>query len=274
MSPVLPAANLVGPDTRESLVAREACPALSEHRIRLCGVSETRHGFRFVRHAWDHSQVLVGCAGSGLVLVDGVWRELLPGQAYLCPAGALHAYVCPQAGAWTVAWAILVEDGSLPRLVTSPTAQVASCDHRPFHDAIANLHREAVGQAEPALLRQWADLVAILAHRILVPAAGDDRLWRLWEEVDADLGRDWTLADLARVAGLGPEQLRRLCQRHLGASPVAHLAHLRLRRAAALLAAGGRSVGEVAEMVGYANPYAFSTAFRRRHGIPPSGFLR
>lgn len=269
----LPPAHEIGADTREWLVGPETCPALAGLRIRLCGVSAARPGFRFVRHAWENSQVLVGVAGTGRVLVDGAWRDLAPGQAYVTPAGALHAYHCPDGGAWTAAWAILIEDGG-PRLVSAGAPLVASCDPRPIHDAIANLHRESVGRGEAPVLGLWAGLVSALVRRAIEPAAGDDRLWRLWEQVDADLGRPWTLGDLARLAGTGPEQLRRLCVRHHRASPVAHLAHLRLRRAAALLAAGGRSVAEVAAMVGYANPYAFSTAFRRQHGLPPSAFLR
>lgn len=264
----------IGSGTRESLVPVASVPALREHRIELCGISAAVPGFSFVRHAWERSQVLASCTGAGEVLLDGAWRELPPGQAYICPAGVLHAYRCPAGGAWTACWAILEEDEAQPRLVASAGPLVAACDHRGLHDAIANLHRELVGPADPALLRQWADLVGALIDRALAPAAGDDRLWRLWEAVDADLARPWTLGDLARHAGLGPEQLRRLCLRHLGASPVAHLARLRLRRAAALLAAGGRSVGEVAALVGYGDAFAFSTAFRRHHGKPPSGFRR
>lgn len=264
----------IGAGTRESLVPAAGVPALAEHRIELCGISQATPEFRFVRHAWERSQVLVGCAGEGRVLVDGAWRPLPAGMAYITPAGALHAYHCPEGGAWTLCWAILDEGEGLPRLAASAGPLVVACDHRALHDAIANLHRELVGRGDAALMRQWADLVGALVGRALAPAAGDDRLWRLWEAVDADLARSWTLGDLARLAGLGPEQLRRLCLRHLGASPVAHLASLRLRRAAALLAAGGRGVGEVAALVGYGDAFAFSTAFRRHHGRPPSAFRR
>lgn len=260
----------VGPDTREWVVAGSSVPALSGSGIELCGVSAARPGFAFVRHAWDRSQLLLSLSPGGRCLVDGSWRDLAAGEGYLTPAGATHAYHCRPRTSWLLVWAILVEaDGSARRLTADRPVIVAG-DARPLHDAILNLHRESLGAADPMLARLWADVVIALVARHLAPVRTDQRLWRLWEEVDADLARPWTLGDLARLAGLGGEQLRRLCLRHLGASPVQHLTRLRMRRAATILGSGGRQVAEVARAVGYENAFAFSTAFRRHHGVPPS----
>ena len=45
-----------------------------------------------------------------------------------------------------------------------------------------------------------------------------------------------------------------------------------MRRAAALLAAESYTVEAVARLVGYENPYTFSTAFKRQMGAPPSAY--
>ncbi|MBN8526841.1 MAG: helix-turn-helix transcriptional regulator [Planctomycetes bacterium] len=260
----------IGSETREWLVAATASPALREARIQLCGVSAARPGFSFVRRCPEHSQLLLSLSPGGEAVLDGAWCELRPGQGYLTPPGAPHAYRCQPRAEWLAVWAILIEDDDAPRLVTAEVPALIEADARPLHDATLNLHRESVGGSDPQHLRLWSELVAALVRRHLAPVATDQRLWRLWEEVDADLGRPWTLGDLARHAGLGPEQLRRLCLRHLGASPMQHLARLRMRRAAALLATGGRGVATVAAAVGYDNAFAFSTAFRRIMGRPPS----
>ena len=51
--------------------------------------------------------------------------------------------------------------------------------------------------------------------------------------------------------------------------PMAYLAEWRLSVAADLLRDGLETVEAVGRRVGYANPFAFSTAFRRRHGVSP-----
>jgi AraC-like DNA-binding protein len=260
----------VGLQTREWVVAGKSVPALAAAGIELCGVSAARPGFTFVRHAWERSQLLLALSPGGCCLVDGAWRNLAAGEGYLTPPGATHAYRCRPGAEWLLAWTILVEPEDGARQVTADRPAIVSGDARPLHDAILNLHRETLGAADPLLTRLWADVVVALVARQLAPVRADRRLWRLWEEVDADLGRPWTLGDLARRAGLGGEQLRRLCVRHLGASPKLHLTRLRMRRAAAILGSGGRSVAEVARAVGYDNAFAFSTAFRRHHGVPPS----
>ena len=45
---------------------------------------------------------------------------------------------------------------------------------------------------------------------------------------------------------------------------------LRLQRATTLLGAARGSIGDIAAAVGYDNAFAFSTAFKRLHGLPPS----
>lgn len=270
LPPDLRRIHQVGADTREWVVAGGSVPALAEARIELCGVSQARPGFSFVRHAWERSQLLMSLGPGGACWIDGAWRPLAAGEGYLTPPGATHAYRCLPGATWLVAWAILVESDDVPRLVTTDQPTIVSGDARAWYDAILNLHREGLGLADPAMLQRWAEVVVALLGRQLAPMRTDQRLWRLWEEVDADLGRPWTLGDLARLAGLSPEHLRRLCGRHLGTSPMHHLARLRMRRAAALLATPGRTVGEIAGAVGYDNAFAFSTAYRRHHGVAPS----
>lgn len=260
----------IGAETHEWMVSDDSCPMLRDHRIHLYGISAARPGFNFVRHAWERSQILVSYGGKGEVLIAGGWRVLAANQAYLTPPGAVHGYRCLPRASWRVCWVVSEESTACPPLVTAAAPTIVTCDSRPLHDSITNLHRELLGAHEPALLRQWADLAAVLMRRILAPVAGDGELWLLWEEIDADLGHAWTLGDLARHAGLGSEQLRRRCQQAYQMSPMAYLTRLRMRRAAALLAVGDRSVATVAALVGYQNPFAFSTAFRRAMRCSPS----
>lgn len=82
-------------------------------------------------------------------------------------------------------------------------------------------------------------------------------------------GRGVSLAEMASVAGLSQFHLARYFKAAFGQSPITYHRGLRLARAAELLAAGGKSVADVAEAIGYSDQVALSHAFRRHYGQPP-----
>ena len=78
-----------------------------------------------------------------------------------------------------------------------------------------------------------------------------------------------SIAELSRVAGLSRSRFTVLFTEQLKMSPQAYLEAARLGRAADLLRASHWSIAEIAEEVGYANPFYFSTRFRRYFGTSP-----
>src|SRR5204862_141453 len=90
----------------------------------------------------------------------------------------------------------------------------------------------------------------------------------------AHIARAVTLAEMASVAGLSQFHLARYFKDAYGESPISYHRALRLDRAAKLLAAGGRSLAEVAEATGYSDQVALSHAFRRTYGVSPQSWTR
>jgi AraC-like DNA-binding protein len=262
----------VGANTREWMVGKDACPALAAYHIRLTGVSEAKHGFEFVREHPPMGQILVCHAGEGEVLVDGAWRRCLDGDAYLTPVGAPHAYRAIPGLDWRVCWVMFDEIDGHPPMVTTSAPVLSRIDPRPLHDAIQGLYRESVGPAEAAHLHHWIELIQLQVARTVKPFHTDERLWRLWEGVDADLAHGWTLGELAGLAHLSGEHLRRLCQKSLGRSPLEQVTFMRMRRAATLLVSTPRKIEAIAGAVGYDNAFAFSTAFKRWMKMTPSAY--
>jgi len=274
--PTFPAEHhQIGVDTREWLVAPNVCPELIPLRVELCGLSTAKRGFSFSRSGWARSQVLVCHAGVGEVWCDGAWQLCPAGSAYLCPIDARHAYRALADHDWEIAWAILIETPDSEPLIPHGHARLITTDARGITDVIRNLHREALGPAQHAVRTRWVDLLSVLIARIVSGTDITDasqRLDQLWEVVDQDLANAWTLGDLARLAEVGPEQLRRLCLRQHQRSPIHHLTWLRMQRAATLLASHRATVSDVAQAVGYDNAFAFSTAFKRVLGNSPSAW--
>lgn len=79
---------------------------------------------------------------------------------------------------------------------------------------------------------------------------------------------------IARTVGVTPRQLERLFRRHLGQTPAAYAAGLRLDRARTLLQRSALPVTQVAGACGYATPSRFSAAYRTRFGMTPSAERR
>lgn len=82
--------------------------------------------------------------------------------------------------------------------------------------------------------------------------------------------RPWTVASLAAAVGVSRAALARRFTEVVGEPPMAYLSGWRLALAADLLREPEATVTGVARQVGYASPYALSTAFKRVRGMSPS----
>lgn len=84
----------------------------------------------------------------------------------------------------------------------------------------------------------------------------------------------WTVASLAAEVGVSRAALARRFNDLVGQPPMTYLTDWRLTLAADLLAEPGATVTSVAHQVGYATPFAFSTAFKRVRGLSPADHRR
>jgi len=256
---------MIGQKTREVLINHGQCPPFSGMGIRLAGISWASREFCFVRSKPDMMQALVAVCGEGRIWKDGTWLPCRAGHAYLTPAGQFHAYRAVRN--WQVVWVTL--DQSAPfAFPSSPCLQEANPE--PLAHIVAGLHLEVGGACRAGPLEHWSEL---LRHALLaLLEARPSRLWRLWKCVQENPETKWTLSRLAQTAALGAENLRLICRRELGCSPMQQVTRLRMQYASSLLRAG-QKVEFTATRSGYENPYAFSTAFKRTMGVPP-GQLR
>lgn len=123
---------------------------------------------------------------------------------------------------------------------------------------IESLRSTAGDDAPPGLLRGLADarLAAALRH------------------MHGQLGRSWTVAQLAKTAALSRSAFFERFTRTVGLPPMEYLLAWRMAVAKNLLRSHGLGLSEVAERVGYSSASTFSTAFSRLVGQPPSHYAR
>ena len=260
-------------DDRPWLADAPVCPLLKAHHIAHAGRMWAKQPFEVIRADASGTFALVGLEGEGETLIDGDWRSVEAGEICLLPAFAHTGIRAKNRKVWNFAYVRYEEQREKAPLLSSNSPVIHRGNVLPLSHAIAGLAAELAGDSsESATLHHWVELIHGFVIRAARPYQGDDRLWRVWEEVEKDLARDWRLKDLGKIAHLSPEHLRRLAQLQLGRSPVQQVTYLRMRRAVELLTSSSDKVETVAGAVGYDNPFTFSNAFKRWTGRRPSAY--
>jgi AraC-like DNA-binding protein len=80
----------------------------------------------------------------------------------------------------------------------------------------------------------------------------------------------WTLESLAHEVGLSRSALAERFTQFVGHPPMQYLANWRMQLAANYLLGGTDNIATIAERVGYESEAAFSRAFKKAVGMPPS----
>ncbi len=82
----------------------------------------------------------------------------------------------------------------------------------------------------------------------------------------------WTIASLAKEAGVSRSVLAERFRHYLNEPPMAYLTRWRLQLGAQMLASTSYSVSQIASEVGYESEAAFNRAFKREFEAPPARF--
>jgi transcriptional regulator GlxA family with amidase domain len=86
--------------------------------------------------------------------------------------------------------------------------------------------------------------------------------------------RNWTIEELAKNAGLSRSVLAERFTSLVGMPPMQYLAKWRMQIASGLLSDGSANLATVANEIGYESEAAFSRAFKKMVGTPPSVWRR
>lgn len=155
----------------------------------------------------------------------------------------------------------------------------------PIQSALTMLSKEA---AEPQLgseivIQNLMDITfSFIVRKIVEAKSAKPKTWshavhndsvkKAIELLHANVGRDWTLEDLAKEVGLSRAGLAQKFKKHLGDTPLHYLTVIRMQKARALLSATNDNIEAIAEAVGYSDAFSFSKVFKRITGIPPREF--
>nr|WP_246366399.1 AraC family transcriptional regulator [Nonomuraea rhodomycinica] len=169
---------------------------------------------------------------------------------------------------------------ALPEVAVIP----ADPEFAPLLDLLAvEIGREEPGQQ--VILDRLLDLLLVRALRswfarpgVEAPpgyrALADPRIGRALRLMHERPAHPWTVASLGAEAGMSRAVFARRFAELVGQPPLVYLREWRMTVAADLLREPGTTVAAVARRVGYADGFAFSNAFKRVRGVPPSDLVR
>jgi len=259
-------------ESRSWMEGSPICPLLKQHHIAHVGVLRSRYPFEIVRTDQSGSYMMACFAGEGSVRVDGAWKTVHSGQACLLPPFVRNSFKCKEGAQWDFCWVRYLESRERKPIVSQNSPVLNRYEYAPLKAAIEGLYSESCGENSPSMAAFWVELVHQYVLRFAQPYDHDDRLWKLWNRVEPELERKWNLHELAEIAHVSVEHLRRLCRQRYGRSPMQHLTFLRIQRAKQLLSTTDDKIETIARLVGYENPFTFSTLFKKWVGWSPSRY--
>jgi transcriptional regulator GlxA family with amidase domain len=134
----------------------------------------------------------------------------------------------------------------------------------------------------PDVIQGLLDLVLTVIGRRTLPSGRarqirpllDARIARVLATLRQRPQERWTIAKMAKLAGMSRAAFIRLFTAATGSPPLTYVTRLRIEVAQALLVETDEAAALIAERVGYGSVYAFSRAFTRLTGKPPVLFRR
>lgn len=145
---------------------------------------------------------------------------------------------------------------------------------------LTELHRESFGS--PLYIESLANVLAVhlLRHHatarpelpVYEGGLSHRQLLHVLDYIDAHLGREITLAELAALVDISQFHFGRLFKQSLGLSPYQYLLQQRVERAKALLKQSDRSIVEIALECGFNSHSHLGRKFRQLTGITPKAY--
>jgi AraC-like DNA-binding protein len=151
-------------------------------------------------------------------------------------------------------------------------------------DAMANeVLEQRIGAA--TVMTRLADVVIVRVIRAWVESRGDhgegwlaalrdERIGRALAAIHRRPGEPWSVESLAAVAGASRSIFSERFTKLVGMPPARYVARWRMHVASGWLENERTSIAEVATRLGYDSEAAFSRAFKRFVGVPPSALRR
>ena len=159
--------------------------------------------------------------------------------------------------------------GAITPIMQQLVQQIVQC---PYSGLMAQLYLE--GKALELLAAQFAIWTEAGTYTAAISLSAQDieQLHYARDILQQQADQPPSLTELARQVGVNDRKLKQGFRQLFGTTVFGYLKNYRLEQAQLLLKNADFTIAQVALKVGYTNPEAFSTAFRRKFAISPKAY--
>jgi AraC-like DNA-binding protein len=244
--------------------------------------------YRIERRTCAGHDLLLCLRGRGFVQTGGRTFPVEPGELAWLNGHHPHAHWADRGDPWRLLWARLdgavlgrlfeILGGPAAPVFRLPAPQRAAAAIR----SIIRLLRQRPAALDALVHVQASALIGCLfegrhtelegaADPVPAPAPG---LRRVLTELTVYYYRPWRVGQMASLAGLSVPHFFRCFQKATGTTPVRFLRQERISQAKRRLLESRDSIKEIAEQVGYSDPFYFSRDFKLHTGMSPAQFRK
>lgn len=258
--------------------------------VTYCGWEKCPPGHRFGPNKRISHILHIVDNGKGVLEIFGQSYEISGGQIFLIPSGVEAWYQADLEEPWTYRW-IGFEGISAREVIqavgfrkSNPVLRIHCMEkvnaYLDFIIRTPQLVFENELKRNGYLMLMFYELMVdyretCLREGKLPPGQrypGTDYVEKAIDYISANYSKRIKINELADYIGVNRSYLTSCFQKSLGCSPQEYLVNLRIEKAKSLLKKEDIHINEVASIVGYTDPLAFSKAFKSKTGLSPKEY--
>lgn len=241
------------------------------------------HHYRERSEGLEEYIFLCCTSGRGMVEIDGQTYPLAENEVFCIPRLCKHRYWADEEDPWSLLWVHFKgEDCRYYPLDSLRVYRFAAAETVQRMEFLFNLLFHTLEQdytlGNFIYLSQLLALILgeTYAHRqeTGTTALQNRQVTRAVRFMYRHIGQDLTLAELSQAVGLSQSSLSAVFKQCTGHAPMDFFTRLKMKEACNLLRSGREYIYEVAQHLGYKDPYYFSRAFKKVVGVSPRDYQK